>query len=76
MLREAATVWNGLTEARGAEGRDTLWAHPDLLPTAADLEDPEAFVGSSSESSDLDMSDFEDDQDDQDKGDKGSEDDS
>ena len=73
MLREAATVWNGLTEARGAEGRDTLWAHPDLLPTAADLEDPEAFVGSSSESSDLDMSDFEDDQD---KGDKGSEDDS
>jgi len=60
MLREAAAVWEGLTRARGAEGRDALWAHPDLLPTAADLEDPEAFVGSSSESSDLDMSDFED----------------
>jgi putative hydrolase len=60
MLREAAALWEGLTRARGAEGRDALWAHPDLLPTAADLEDPEAFVGSSSESSDLDISDFED----------------
>jgi hypothetical protein len=64
MLREAAALWVGLTRARGAEGRDALWAHPDLLPTAADLEEPEAFVGSSSESSDLDISDFEDDTDD------------
>jgi putative hydrolase len=59
MLREAAALWEGLARARGAEGRDALWAHPDLLPTAADLEDPEAFVGSSSESSDLDISDLE-----------------
>jgi len=44
MLREAAVLWSGLTEARGVDGRDALWAHPDLLPTAEDLENPEAFV--------------------------------
>jgi putative hydrolase len=43
-LREAATIWQGLTEARGVAGRDALWAHPDLLPVADDLEDPESFV--------------------------------
>src|SRR5215472_16269076 len=44
MLREAAVLWAGLTDARGVDGRDALWAHPDLLPTAEDLEDPESFV--------------------------------
>jgi putative hydrolase len=43
-LAEAATVWDGLTAARGIAGRDALWAHPDLLPTADDLDDPAAFV--------------------------------
>src|SRR5215472_18686384 len=43
MLREAAAAWAGLTDARGADGRDALWAHPDLLPTAEDLEDPDSF---------------------------------
>lgn len=43
-LRDAARLWALLAEARGSEGRDALWAHPDLLPTAADLDDPEAFV--------------------------------
>ena len=41
-LREAATLWQGLTEARGIDGRDALWAHPDLLPAADDLENPDA----------------------------------
>ena len=44
MLREAAVLWTGLTESRGVDGRDALWGHPDLLPTADDLEDPDAFV--------------------------------
>jgi len=44
MLREAAVLWAGLRAARGVDGRDALWAHPDLLPTAADLDDPDAFV--------------------------------
>jgi len=43
-LREAATMWRALTEARGVGGRDQVWGHPDLLPTAADLDDPEGFV--------------------------------
>jgi putative hydrolase len=43
-LRAAATLWRSLTAARGIEGRDAVWAHPDLVPTADDLADPDAFV--------------------------------
>lgn len=43
-LRDAAELWHRLSEARGIEGRDAIWAHPDLLPTADDLDDPGAFV--------------------------------
>ena len=57
-LREATTIWQGLTDARGIEGRDALWAHPDLLPAADDLENPDAFVQGQPE---LDISDLEDD---------------
>ena len=45
-LREAAALWAAVAEARGPEGRDALWAHPDLLPGPSDLDDPQAFVGS------------------------------
>ena len=45
-LREAATLWQELGRVRGQSGRDAVWAHPDLLPTAADLERPEVFVAS------------------------------
>jgi putative hydrolase len=43
-LRDAARLWASLADARGAEGRDGLWAHPDMLPTADDLDDPDGFV--------------------------------
>jgi putative hydrolase len=43
-LREAAEIWRRLTEARGVAGRDAVWSHPDLLPTAEDFDDPEGFV--------------------------------
>ena len=43
-LREAGAIWQGLTEARGVSGRDAIWAHPDLLPTADDFDDPDGFV--------------------------------
>jgi hypothetical protein len=43
-LREAAEIWRRLTDVRGAEGRDALWTHPDLMPTAEDFDDPEGFV--------------------------------
>ncbi len=42
-LREAAALWWAVTERRGVSGRDALWAHPDLLPTADDLDDPLGF---------------------------------
>jgi putative hydrolase len=42
-LREAAALWWSVTERRGVSGRDAIWSHPDLLPTAADLDDPLGF---------------------------------
>lgn len=43
-MREATAMWRAVTEAVGVEGRDALWTHPDLLPIAADLDDPGALV--------------------------------
>ena len=43
-LREAALIWRRLTEARGTAGRDAVWAHPDLLPTDEDFDDPDGYV--------------------------------
>jgi putative hydrolase len=55
-LREAAAIWRGLTDARGIDGRDAIWAHPDLLPTADDFDDPDGFVRGHP---DFDISDLE-----------------
>lgn len=38
--REAVRLWELITAERGADGRERVWEHPDLLPTAADLDDP------------------------------------
>ncbi|MFE9117387.1 zinc-dependent metalloprotease [Streptomyces sp. NPDC007172] len=43
-LRDASRLWASLTDARGVDGRDDLWEHPDMLPTATDLDDPDGFV--------------------------------
>jgi len=43
-LREAAALWERLTEAVGADARDDVWQHPDLLPGASDLDDPAGFI--------------------------------
>ena len=43
-LREAALIWRQLTDVRGTTGRDAVWAHPDLLPTNEDFDDPDGFV--------------------------------
>ncbi|TFC85654.1 zinc-dependent metalloprotease [Cryobacterium sinapicolor] len=43
-LREAAALWQAVADAVGNEKRDELWAHPDLLPSSADLDDPQALV--------------------------------
>ena len=43
-LREAAALWQRLTEAAGVDARDAVWQHPDLLPGADDLDDPASFI--------------------------------
>ena len=43
-LREAAAMWQAVTDAVGNEARDALWAHPDILPTSADIDDPQALI--------------------------------
>lgn len=43
-LREAAALWEALTAARGMDGRDDVWRHPDLLPDSEALDDPTAFA--------------------------------
>ena len=52
-MREGAALWAALLADRGVEGRDAVWAHPDLLPTSEDLDDPSAYVSRSGE---LDLS--------------------
>ena len=42
-LRDASTLWGSLRARQGTEARDGVWMHPDLLPTAADLDDPLGF---------------------------------
>lgn len=57
-LRDAAALWSLIGRARGIEGRDDVWSHPDLMPTADDLDDPlgygERAARSQSESADVD----------------------
>ena len=43
-LREAAAFWRRVTEEAGAEARDGLWAHPDIMPTGADVDDPSTVI--------------------------------
>jgi len=51
-LRDASRLWASLADARGLEGRDAVWSHPDLLPTSADLDDPDGFVHGHDEAED------------------------
>lgn len=44
-LREAAAFWAAARGIRGIGGRDAIWSHPDLMPSAEDLADPPAFFG-------------------------------
>lgn len=58
-VRAATRLWHSLTEARGIEGREAVWAHPDLMPSAGDLDHPEGFATVSEALEDLDMSMFD-----------------
>jgi putative hydrolase len=57
-LRDASTLWGSLRSRQGTEARDAVWLHPDLLPGAADLDDPLGFredVPAADELSDADF---------------------
>ncbi|GAA1985304.1 zinc-dependent metalloprotease [Amycolatopsis minnesotensis] len=43
-MRAASALWKLVGDQHGAEKRDGLWSHPDLLPTATDLDDPMEFA--------------------------------
>ncbi|MEG8037363.1 zinc-dependent metalloprotease [Sphingomonas sp. LR61] len=43
-LREAAAMWQRVTDELGAEQRDALWSHFDLVPTSDDVDAPDALV--------------------------------
>ncbi len=43
-LREAAEMWNKVTDAVGNAARDDLWSHPDLVPDGDDISDPSALI--------------------------------
>jgi putative hydrolase len=43
-LRDAANLWAALEARGGSSARDSAWEHPDVAPTAADLDDPLGYV--------------------------------
>lgn len=43
-LREAAAMWQAVSDSVGGEKRDGLWAHPDIVPTSDDIDDPQALI--------------------------------
>jgi putative hydrolase len=53
-LRDAATLWGALRSAEGTAGRDAVWAHRELLPTAADLDDPLSYAARTKEADSID----------------------
>jgi putative hydrolase len=54
-LRDAANLWAALEDRHGQDGRDAAWGHPDVAPTAADLDDPLGYVERFGASADTDM---------------------
>ncbi|WP_275693212.1 zinc-dependent metalloprotease [Nocardioides sp. TF02-7] len=52
-LRDASTLWGALRTRSGIEARDGVWMHPDLLPTASDLDDPLSFRADATAPQDL-----------------------
>jgi putative hydrolase len=43
-LREATALWQLIGDVLGNERRDALWDHPDFLPTATDIDNPDKYV--------------------------------
>jgi putative hydrolase len=58
-MRDAANLWAALRDARGMQGRDAVWSHPDLVPTSADLDDPLGFVAGEARTQGEENADFD-----------------
>ena len=43
-LREASALWNDITDEVGIKKRDSIWSHPDLLPTDEDIQNPTPLI--------------------------------
>jgi putative hydrolase len=43
-LRDAANLWKIVGDRHGITARDDIWSHPDLVPTAEDLDEPLDFA--------------------------------
>ena len=43
--RDAARLWAQILSEGGVEAREAVWDHPDLLPSAQDLDDPVGRAG-------------------------------
>ncbi|MCX8529466.1 MAG: zinc-dependent metalloprotease [Rhodoluna sp.] len=43
-IREAAAMWQAVTAAVGAQKRDALWDHPDLMPSSEDIDNPAGLI--------------------------------
>ena len=44
LQREAMAMWQQLAAELGTAVRDSIWMHPDLLPSAEDIQDPSALI--------------------------------
>ncbi len=51
-IRQAAGFWAAVRDARGIEGRDDVWRHPEAMPQAEDLGDPAGYLAQSAQTSD------------------------
>jgi hypothetical protein len=53
-MRDASNLWKLVGDRHGVEKRDGLWSHPDLMPTAEDLDEPIDFADRVGETGSLD----------------------
>ena len=44
LQREAMAMWQRVSDEVGTMVRDSIWMHPDLLPSAADIQDPSVLI--------------------------------
>ena len=44
LQREAMAMWQRLAAELGTSVRDSIWMHPDLLPSAEDIQDPSGLI--------------------------------